>query len=105
MALDDRRMTTRQLAEALKISKGSVGELLKELNFHKVPSRFVPRFLTTEMSTNRLTACQKNLALYRRYGDRFLQHLITVDETPFSLYIPQSKREDLEAQNWIVTQT
>ncbi len=53
MVLEDRRITT---AEALEISKGSVGQLLKGCNFHKVCSRFVPRFLTPEMHNNREAA-------------------------------------------------
>jgi histone-lysine N-methyltransferase SETMAR len=93
---EDRRITTRLLAEALKISKGTVGELLKECGFHKVCTRFVPRILTPEMRKNRETACRANLALYRKHGDAFIRNILTVDETTLSLYNPESKRESME---------
>jgi histone-lysine N-methyltransferase SETMAR len=96
MVLEDRRTTTRQFAEALQISKGSVGQLLEDLHFNKVASRFVPRFLTPEMRQTRLKACADNLATYRRYGTPFLRHIITVDETPLSLHVPESRRESME---------
>ena len=96
LVLEDRKVTTRQLAESLKLSKGSVGEMLHEMRFNKVSSRFVPRFLTTEMCTRRREACLVNLEIYRRHGDNFLRNIITVDETPLSLYAPESRRESLE---------
>jgi [histone H3]-lysine36 N-dimethyltransferase SETMAR len=96
MVLEDRRITTRQLEESLQISHGTVVQLLKDLNFNKVVSRFVPRFLTTEMCNNRKNACLMNLAIYRKYGERFIQNILTVDETPLPLHQPESKRESME---------
>lgn len=96
LVLEDRKVTTRQLAETLKLSKGSVGEMLHDMRFSKVASRFVPRFLTDEMCARRREACQANLDIHRRHGDYFLNNIITVDETPLSLYAPESRRESLE---------
>ena len=37
-----------------------------------------------------------NLEIHRRHGDYFLKNIITVDETPISLYAPESRRESVE---------
>lgn len=96
LVMEDRRTTTRELSERLSISKGAVGQLLKDLGFRKVVSRFVPRFLTPEMRDARMKACRKNISIHLTFGDRFIHNIITVDETPLSLHVPVSRRESLE---------
>ena len=44
----------------------------------------------------RLQSCQMNLQLFQEHGQRFLDSIITQDETPLSLYVPPSKRESKE---------
>ena len=56
LVLGDRKVTMRQLAETLKLSKGPVGEMLHDMHFTKVSSRFVPCFLTVEMCIRRREA-------------------------------------------------
>jgi hypothetical protein len=48
------------------------------------------------MAANHLTCCESNLKLYDKYGDAFLQNIVTEDETPISLYVPESKRDSAE---------
>lgn len=94
--ITDRRIATRDLAQRLNISKGTLHMLLNEMGIRKMCSRFVPRFLTGDMQQRRLECCQKNLDIYKKLGDAFLKNIITEDETPLSLYIPESKRESAE---------
>lgn len=96
LLLEDRRMTVSDMSEQLQVSRGSVGTMLEELKFKKVVSRFVPRFLTTEMCQARQAACRKNLTLFMTYGGKFIHNLIATDETPLSLHVPLSRRESRE---------
>lgn len=92
----DRKITTRQITAELNISKGTLHGFLKELGIRKLCSRFVPHFLTGEMCQRRLECCLANLALYEQIGEKFLRNIVTMDETPISLYLPESKRESKE---------
>jgi histone-lysine N-methyltransferase SETMAR len=89
---ENRRITVEELSAILHISTGSAHAIVHELGFNKVSSRFVPRFLTPEMREDRVSCCEANLKLYDQYGEKFLHNIVTVDETPLSLYIPESKR-------------
>lgn len=91
-----RRITVTELSHRLNISVGSTHSMLSELGIRKLCSRFVPRFLTGEMCQRRLECCKSNLKLLNEYGDRFLENIVTEDETPLSLYSPESKRESTE---------
>ena len=92
----ERRITTRELTMRLNVSTGTIQSLLAETGIRKLCSRFVPRFLTADMKDRRLMCCQENLNLYERIGDRFLQNIMTMDETPLALYVPESRRESQE---------
>jgi len=91
-----RKITTRSLVERLNISKGSLHNLFQSIGIRKLCSRFVPRLLTGEMMDIRLQCCQQNLRLFNQVGDLLFKNLITMDETPLSLYMPESKRESTE---------
>jgi histone-lysine N-methyltransferase SETMAR len=93
---EDRRIATRKLADALNVSKGSLQTILHDMGVRKLASRFVPRFLSLEMCENRLECSQANLLLFQQHGEAFLRNIITQDETPLSLYLPESKRESSE---------
>ena len=43
-----------------------------------------------------MAACQQNLGIAEQYGERFLHNILTVDESPLSLYNPLTKRESSE---------
>lgn len=97
---ENRRITVEELSACLhvSVSVGSAHALIHELGFHKVSSRFVPlpRFLTAEMREDRVECCQANLKVYKKYGEAFLNNIVTVDETPLSLYIPETKKQSME---------
>jgi hypothetical protein len=54
------------------------------------------KLVKIEMQLNRFESCEENLKILDSVGERFLENVITQDETPLSLYIPESKRESLE---------
>ena len=82
---DERRITIRDLADRLHVSYGSCQQILKSLGIRKLSSRFVPRFLTAEMMTNRVQCCMKQIHLHEQYGDQFRLNILTEDETPRAL--------------------
>lgn len=92
----ERKITTRELTSRLNVSKGTIYTSLKEAGIRKLCSRFVPRFLTAEMQSRRLECCLSNLDTFESVGELFLDNIITMDETPVSLYVPQSRRESQE---------
>ena len=96
MIQQERKITTCELVKSLNISKGSLSSMLHELGIRKLASRFVPRFLTLDMMNNRFECCNVNLRAYEEMGTNFLFNIITEDETPLSLYLPESKRKGLE---------
>ena len=89
-------ITIRDLADRLHVSYGSCQQILKSLGIRKLSSIFVPRFLTAEMMTNRVQCCMKQIHLHEQYGDQFRLNILTEDETPLNMFIPESKRESCE---------
>ena len=62
MVLEDRRLTERDLVEALGISLGSISHILSEaLGFKKLCSQWVPHSLTMEQKHIRLRLYQQHL--------------------------------------------
>jgi histone-lysine N-methyltransferase SETMAR len=54
MVLDDRRMTVREIAETIGISKEGVGYILhEELDMKKLCARWVPRLRTADEKRTR----------------------------------------------------
>ena len=57
--LANRRLTVREVAEEVSISKSSCHTILsKKLEMHRVASKFVPRLLTVDQKRNRVTVSQ-----------------------------------------------
>ena len=94
MLAKDRRFTVRTLSSELGASKSSVHRILTEtLHMSKVSARWVPRLLTNEQKTKRVECSTEFLNWYEREGDRFLDNIITMDETWIWEYDPETKAE------------
>jgi len=50
--VSERRISIRELAQSLHISRGSTETILKDLGIRKLCSRFVPKFLSAELQDN-----------------------------------------------------
>ena len=66
----NRRLTVREVAEEVSISKTVCHEILTEnLGMHRIAAKFVPRLLTDDQKQNRVDVSQE--LLDRANGDNF----------------------------------
>lgn len=92
----DRRITTRELALKLSISKGSVDGIIRTLEYSKVCSRWVPRCLTVDHKSQRKNICSDLLQKFEAEGEAFLSRIVTGDETWVHHFEPETKRQSME---------
>lgn len=92
----DRRRSLDEIGNSVGLSHGSVHNVLKhDLNMSKVCARWVPRLLTPDNKEVRVEASKAFLRRWRREGDRFLNRVVTTDETWLSYFDPESKQESM----------
>jgi len=77
----DHRITQKQRAGRLGMSKERVGYIIGLLGYTKVCSRWVPRLLTPEKKQKRVEICEELLKRYREEEDQFLLNIVTGDES------------------------
>ena len=92
----NRRIRVTDLAEQLACSVGSVVNMVRQLGYHKVCARWVPRELTQEQKENRRRTCEDLLREYRAAGDQFFNGVVTGDETWAHHYCPETRRQSME---------
>lgn len=92
----DRRRSLDEIGDNVGLSHGSVYNVVKhDLHMNKVCARWVPRLLSAENKEVRVKASQAFLRRWRREGDRFLDRVVTTDETWLNYFDPESKRESM----------
>ena len=97
MVLSDRKVKLCEIAEALKISEGSVFTILHEhLIFRKLFSKWVPRVLTVDQKQQRIDDSERCLEMFSRNKKDFLRRYVTIDETWIHYYTLESKRQSSE---------
>lgn len=97
LVLEDRRITVKTLASAVKIDEKSVRSILHDrLRMNKVSSRWVPRMLTTLHKQNRVTICSELLARAGADSGNFFDRIVTMDETWVHHYDPETKQASME---------
>ena len=87
----DQRLSVKQVAATVGISKSSVLRILHEDRFmSKVCAQSVTRLLTPEMRQRRIAFCQE--LLDRRYYEEldFLKQIVTGDKTWLYFYDPKN---------------
>lgn len=95
--LENRRTGVREIAQSVNISIGSTYNIISDiLGYKKLCARWVPRILTELQRQNRVTMCQQWRGLHRRYGDDFLNSIVTCDESWFHHYDPESKQQSMQ---------
>ena len=92
----DRRITQKQIAGRLGMSKERVGNIIGLLGYTKVCSRWVPRKLTPEKKQKRVEICEELLKRYREEGGQFLLNIVTGDESWIHHFDPEEKRVSME---------
>ena len=86
-------MKLRELADIVKISKERVDSMLHEhLTIRKFCLKWVPRLLTVDQNRERDDAIEQCLAMFKRNKPEFLRRYVTMDETWFHHFTPESKR-------------
>lgn len=90
----DRRITVRELSDKLDLSVGLLHRIIHDdLNMRRLCARWIPKMLTMEQKARRVSSCASFLRRVDREGDRFLDRIVTVDETWISLYDPETKQQ------------
>lgn len=91
---EDRRITVRQLSDALGVSTGSVHSMLTEkIGMRKVCAKWVPHILTEDQRGCRVSICSSHLCRHRREGLAFLERIVACDETWAHSWEPELKRQ------------
>lgn len=101
MLLDeDRRMTVRQMTQALRdrfiieVSTFTVLQIIHDMGLKKVCARWVPRDLTEDHRTNRSGAALEFLTRYHR-DPTILNRIVTGDESWVHHFVPSSKQDSM----------
>jgi len=82
LILEDRRISAKQIAEQLGISRERVGSIIHEdLDMRKLSAKWVPKCLNADQNRQRCPSSEQLLDFFRRYPNDFLSRLVTVDET------------------------
>ncbi|GFW87640.1 histone-lysine N-methyltransferase SETMAR [Trichonephila clavipes] len=95
---EDRRFTISTLAlEFPNVGRITLHKVVSEkLKFRKLCARWVPRLLTEEHKLKRMACALDFLDRYHKEGDKFLERIVTGDETWVSHITPESKRQSME---------
>jgi histone-lysine N-methyltransferase SETMAR len=98
---EDRRFTISSLSLHFpQISRTILYEIVSDrLNYRKLCSRWVPKMLSEEHTTQRPGSALTFLTCYSKQDDEFLSHIVTGDETWVSHVTPESKRQSMECRH------
>lgn len=84
------------MGNMLNIPKTQVHEIAtNDIGMRKVCAKMVPKVLTDDQKSCRVETCQENLDMCKR-DRKFLNNVITGDETWAFKYDPETKRQSLE---------
>lgn len=93
---EDRRLTIRLLAAQLNIDKETIRTTINEdLGNRKLCARFFPHALIAEQKEQRVAACQNHLRM-QETDPRFLNKIVTGNETWCFAYDPETKKQSAE---------
>ena len=94
LVYSDRRINVEIIANALRISHGSISTTLHDsLGMHKLTARWVPKSLSHKQMATRASVYSALLKRFRSKEDDFLSRLVTVDETWVHYYEPENKAQ------------
>ena len=93
----DRKVKLQEIADILKISKGTGLKVVHEnLSIKKLYSKWVPRWLTLEQKQQRIHDSERCLKLFTRNKKDIFRRYITMNETWIHHFTPESKRASAE---------
>jgi len=95
---DDRRIKVLEIARTMQISCGSVKTIIYDhLKMSKVSAKWVPRNLTNHDRARRVTTSQEIVDALESDPVKFVQQIVTGDETWVHHWDPESK---VESRQW-----
>ena len=96
---EDRRITIRELQQALHISNGTLHSIiLDHLGMRKVSARWVPHDLKPHHMIARVEFCEFMLSKFDRGSSELVSNILTGDETWIYFYDPETKQQ---SKQWI----
>ena len=88
---NDRRLIVREIAEMTDISKSTVHRILTEkFEMDRVCARWILKLLSEGNKLARVKAARAFLRKFKSGGERFLDRIITTDETWLHYFEPES---------------
>jgi hypothetical protein len=96
----NKRLTLRKVADKCGIYKTKAHQILgNDLNTNRVCARWVLRILTAEHLTKRVELSKQFIKKVNRGGIRFLDRIITTDESWFHYYDPETIQQSSQWKN------
>ena len=97
LVLANCKLKLREIAEELKISEGSVFNILHEhLSMRKLYSKKVPHLLTIDQKQQRVNDSECRLQLFQCNKKEFLRKYVTLYETCIHHFTPESIQQSAE---------
>jgi len=95
--LKERRISFKSTAEQLGISRERVGSIIHEdLDMRKLSAKWAPKCLNADQKRQNCQSPEQLLEFFRREPNDFLSRLVTMNETWFYHYDPETKQQSLE---------
>jgi len=97
LILEDCWISSKSIAEQLRISREWVGSIIHEdLDMQKLSTKCAQKCLNTDQKCQRCQSSEQLLELFRRDPKNFLSRLVTMDETSLYHYDPETKQQSME---------
>lgn len=98
MVRDDRRLTLDEISALVpQISRSLLHEIVTEtLGFRKLCARWVPKQLTDQHKLHRVASARQFLERFEQEGEKFIDSIVTGDETWVAHYTPETKRQSMQ---------
>ena len=91
---NDRRITISDIVAKTDYSYGTASGIIhNQLNMRRICARWIPKMLNTDQKRSRVECCEQLLKRFERDGGKFMDRIVTVDETWISLYTPETKAQ------------
>jgi hypothetical protein len=102
MALADQRISTRNIAQTLDISRERVGFIIHDvLEMKKLSVKLVPKCLNANQKRDRFVGSQVILVHFRRNTAGFLAQLVTMNETWY-VFMTQRQKNNIRSGDTMV---
>ena len=96
----DRRSSFRHVSASLNLSYGTVNRIVTDvLKMRRVSARWDPHLLSVTEKEQRVDASRSFLRRWEKEGQRFLDRIVTVDETWLHFFDPESKQQSMQQKH------